>query len=73
MNIVSKLTINYKSPGINTIEWDTYQPQIDQTLIDHLNLLYKIIGSDMTFEKYSNMSNQSIIKLNRELKINSLL
>ena len=73
---MANLTISkYTRPGVSVVEWDTnyYQPPIDKTLIDHINLLYKLIGSDMTFEKYWNMSQQDVKKLNRDLKINNLI
>jgi hypothetical protein len=72
VNTSTVATSKWSRPGIQVKEWDTnfYQPPIDETLIEHLNLLYKLIGSDMTYEKYCNMSQQDIKNLNRDLKIN---
>ena len=75
VNTSTVATSKWSRPGIQVKEWDTnfYQPPIDETLIEHLNLLYKLIGSDMTYEKYCNMSQQDIKNLNRDLKINKFI
>lgn len=65
----------FKRPGISIYEYDVNDIRIpvDDVLVEHINLLYKLIGSDMTWERYMNMSQQDIKRLNRDLKINKIV
>ena len=65
----------YKSPGISVIEYDghDYRPPITQDLINHINLLYELLGETMNFDKWHFMSDSDKAAYNRDLKINKII
>jgi hypothetical protein len=65
----------YKSRGISVWEYDTndFSIKVDDDLIEHLNLLYKLLGIDMTWGKYCSLTKSEIKSLNRDLKINKII
>lgn len=45
---------------------------ISKEFIEYIDLLYKILGYDVTFEKYKQMSNFEKMAMFRDIKINNI-
>jgi hypothetical protein len=65
----------YKRPGIYTKEYDVtdLRPTVTEEMIEHFNLLYKMVGIDMTFDRWACMSPDERKKFERDIKIKKLL
>lgn len=65
----------YKSPGVYTVEYDVsdFRPHITENIVSHINSLYRMLGSDMTFSKWNSMTDSEQKKFERDLKIRKLL
>jgi hypothetical protein len=76
MNTVKPILINeYKRPGISYLEYDghDYRPPLTQDLIEHIDFLYKMLGEDMTCNKWCNLSNSEKKSLETDITIKRLL
>lgn len=47
--------------------------EIDNSLIEYIELLYQLIGVDMTFDKFKNLSTSEKQAFIRDIKIKKLL
>jgi len=47
--------------------------EFDKSLIEYIELLYQLIGVDMTFDKFKNLSNSEKQTFVRDIKIKKLL
>lgn len=47
--------------------------EIDKSLIEYIELLYQLIGVDMTFDKFKNLSTSEKQAFIRDIKIKKLL
>ena len=65
----------YKRPGIYIKEYDVndYRPTVSEEMIEHFNLLYKMVGIDMTFDRWNNMCPDERKKFERDIKIKKIL
>jgi hypothetical protein len=50
-----------------------YRPTVTEEMIEHFNLLYKMVGIDMTFDRWTCMSPDERKKFERDIKIKKLL
>ena len=46
---------------------------IDKNLIEYIDLLYQIMGIDMTYEKWKNMSSGEKLQLIRDIKLKKII
>lgn len=46
---------------------------IDKTLIEYIDLLYQIMGVDITFERWKNMTEGEKLQLIRDIKLKKLI
>jgi hypothetical protein len=62
-------------PVIDTSLYDVtdLRQAVTEEMIEHFNLLYKMIGIDMTFDRWTCMSPDERKKIERDIKIKKLL
>lgn len=59
--------------GSNGIEISDYSVSIDRNLIEYIDLLYQLLGVDMTYDKFKNLSTSEKQAFIRDIKIKILL
>lgn len=55
------------------IEISDYSVSIDRNLIEYIDLLYQLLGVDMTYDKFRNLSTSEKQAFIRDIKIKLLL
>lgn len=52
---------------------DDAQRKIDASLVDYVDILFNLMGVDITYEKFQAMSKSERIQFVRDLKINKIV
>ena len=73
-NILGTTTISQvlESSGSSWTNLD-YSLTIDKNLIEYIDLLYQIMGVDITYDRWKNMSSGEKLQLVRDIKLKKII
>ena len=78
VNINNTSPLNVSSGGQVLVSSGTYTTldssiKIDKNLVEYIDLLYQIMGVDITYDRWKNMSSGEKLQLIRDIKLKKII